>query len=226
MCEKVVILGDSVTIGAGFSGVDRKTCFVSLLGRELEHAGIDVRVTPSALDGVDTQYALRRFDRMVSQLEPDILVISLGLNDARPAGGGPRCNPDRFTRNLTSIVERTLEIDTRPILTTPSPRLDMDRGPGLRQSMKPYAARARHIASAYDLPLIELYDEFVSHRDLDRLIPDRLHPGPAGHRLIARQFARTLLPIFRWGFHNPGPVSDSPSAESCAHQLTLQCVAG
>ena len=61
--------------------------------------------------------------------------------------------------------------------------------------MDPYAKAARGVAEKYSLPLIELYDEFVSRDDLESLLPDRLHPGRAGHQIIARQFARTLVPF-------------------------------
>jgi lysophospholipase L1-like esterase len=61
--------------------------------------------------------------------------------------------------------------------------------------MRPYAQAARSVADKYNLPLIELYDEFISRHDLEALLPDRLHPGRTGHQIIARQFARTLVPF-------------------------------
>lgn len=194
MRDEVVVLGDSVTQGAGFSGVTESTCFVSLLRNELDEAGLNVRLTTSALDGVDTGYALKRFDRMVARLRPDLLVVALGLNDARPSGDRTGCHPDRYARNLSQLTERALEIDVRPILATPSPRLDVrNRQPGW--TMQPYAESARRVAEHYNLPVIDVFHRFAALRNLDALIPDRLHPGPEGHRLIADQFARTLLPL-------------------------------
>lgn len=200
MRDEVVVLGDSVTHGAGFSGVTESTCYVSLLRNELANAGVSVRLRPSAIDGVDTAYALKRFDRMVGRLEPDVLIVALGLNDARPSGRRAECNPDCYARNLAQLTERALEIHARPIIATPSPRLDVNNcGQPPIQAMQPYAERARMVAEHYQLPLIEVYEHFVARGDLDELIPDRLHPGPDGHRLIAEQFARTLLPLFGAG---------------------------
>jgi len=198
--DDVMILGDSVTVGAGFSGVSRDNSYVSLLRRQFTRAGVQAELKPSALDGVDTDYALKRFDRMVGRERPDVLVIALGLNDARPPGGRVECPPDRYKENLCRLAEKAMEIDARPVLCTPSPRLDVSRDgqPGW-QAMAPYAEKVRSVADTYHLPWIDLYEEFVAREDLDDLLPDRLHPGPVGHRMIARLFARTLIPICRSG---------------------------
>lgn len=196
MRDELLLLGDSVTVGAGFSGVDDESCYVSLLKSELQSAGASLNVRASALDGADTGYALRRFDRMVARMSPDVIVISLGLNDAHPPGCRTRNSPSRYAENLERLTEKSLAIDVRPILCTPPPRLDVcEDGQPARETMRPYAQAARSVADKYNLPLIELYDEFVSRHDLEALLPDRLHPGRTGHQIIARQFARTLVPF-------------------------------
>lgn len=196
MSDQLLLLGDSVTVGAGFSGVDDESCYVTLLKKELQFAGVRTNIRSSALDGADTGYALRRFDRMVARLCPDTIVISLGLNDARPPGQRIRNSPEQYARNLESLTEKALAIDVRPVLCTPPPRLDVcEDGQPASETMRPYAEAARRVAEKYNLPLIELYDEFISRQDLESLIPDRLHPGRTGHQIIARQFARTLVPF-------------------------------
>lgn len=196
MSDQLLLLGDSVTVGAGFSGVDEESCYVAILKAKLQRAGARMDIRASALDGADTGYALRRFDRMVARLSPDVIVISLGLNDARPPGSRSRNSPARYAENLQCLTEKSLAIDVRPILCTPPPRLDVSEdGQPAWKTMHPYAESARGIAEKYSLPLIELYDEFVAREDLDSLIPDRLHPGRTGHEIIAQQFARTLVPF-------------------------------
>lgn len=214
MSEKLLLLGDSVTVGAGFSGVDDETCYVSLLRSELQDAGAHLTIRASALDGADTGYALRRFDRMVARQSPDVIVISLGLNDARPPGARSRISPERYGENLEQLTEKSLAIDVRPILCTPPPRLDVcENGQPAWKTMRPYAQAARGVADKYNLPLIELYDEFVSREDLESLLPDRLHPGRAGHQIIARQFARTLVPFCTGRELEPVPSRREPNFE-------------
>jgi len=196
MNDQLLLLGDSVTVGAGFSGVDDESCYVTLLKAELRGAGARMDIRASALDGADTGYALRRFDRMVARLSPDVIVISLGLNDARPPGKRSSNSPERYAANLELLTEKSLKIDIRPILCTPPPRLDVfENGQPAWKTMHPYAEAVRRVASKYSLPLIELYDEFIARHDLESLLPDRLHPGRTGHQIIARQFARTLVPF-------------------------------
>lgn len=196
MYQEVVVLGDSVTQGVGFSGVTESTCFVSLLRNELTESGLNVRLTASALDGADTGYALRRFERMVTRLQPDLLVVALGLNDARPPGRRAACDPGVYARNLSKLTELALEIDVRPVLSTPSPRLDVEpNGQHSCRTMQPYAESARRVAEYYQLPIIDVFERLTAQGNLDSLIPDRLHPGPDGHRLIADHFAQTLLPL-------------------------------
>ncbi len=198
MREAVLILGDSVTVGAGFSGVEESTAYVSLLQNTFDDSGIGARLDRSAIDGVDTSYALRRFNRMVGRRQPNIVVVALGLNDAQPPGGRSGSDPIQYRENLCRIAEKVLALDANPVFATPSPRIDVEHrdGPAWR-TMEPYAEQARDVAGQFGAPTIELYDRFIARRDLDGLLPDRLHPGPEGHRLIADAFAETLVPLCR-----------------------------
>lgn len=194
MSKEVLVVGDSVTQGVGFSGVTEATRYVTLLQDHLAASGSDVSVTPSALDGVDTSYALKRFNRMVGRYSPDVVIIALGLNDAQPPGERESCSPDQYAVNLSQLTRKSVEINAQPVVATPPPRLDAVGGSP--SAMKPYADRAREVAGRWSLPLIDLYERFVARKDLFHLLPDRLHPGPGGHKIIAEQFARTLIPFF------------------------------
>lgn len=196
MEEQLVVLGDSVTVGAGFSGVPQEATFVSLLKEQFRKLGMGIRLIASALDGVDTFYALKRFERMVTRLAPDMVTIALGLNDAKPLGSRPPCPPDCFERNLSQLVEKTLAIDAQPILTTPPPRIDLPgESAATLNRMAAYADVVHRVAECYHAPVIELYEVFAHRDDLSLLLPDRLHPNADGHRIIARQFAQTLVPL-------------------------------
>ncbi len=198
MREAVLVLGDSVTVGAGFSGVGESTAYVSLLQESLGNSGVDVSVSRSAIDGVDTDYALRRFDRMVGRHHPNIVVVALGLNDAQRPGGRRGCGPIQYRDNLRRIAEKVQSLDAKPVFATPSPRIDVeDREGSAWRVMEPYAEQAREVAGQFGAPTIELYDRFVARGDLESLLPDRLHPNAEGHRIIADAFARTLVPLCR-----------------------------
>ncbi|HEX4148644.1 MAG TPA: SGNH/GDSL hydrolase family protein, partial [Pirellulales bacterium] len=117
---RVVFLGDSVTAGVGLSV--GQPSFVQLLDVHCRRAGLPVECLASALDGIDTGYALKRFGRMVTALDPDWVVVMLGLNDALPAGQRTQTPPTEFQNNLLGLVDRILALGARPVLVAPNPR--------------------------------------------------------------------------------------------------------
>ena len=62
---------------------------------------------------------------------------------------------------------------------------------GLNYLVEQYAGVTRRLADEAGLPLAEVYEAFQLHPRRDELIPDGIHPGPRGQRLIAA----TLLPV-------------------------------
>jgi len=189
---RFLMVGDSVTVGAPFSGVTSTTSYVHLLREQL---GPEHDVVASALDGVDSGYALKRFDRMVTAHHPDIVVVMLGLNDAQPPGGRSGTAPEEYRENLTRLANRIREIDAKPILATPTPRLKQTTG-GWAEIMREYVETVRRVADENHLNCINVYDRFRENDRWETLIPDGVHPGPTGHRIIAGAFVQALAPWF------------------------------
>ena len=195
---RIVILGDSVTVGCGYCGVSDDTRYVHLLESELAKAGLNIELIPSALDGVDTAYAIRRFQRMVGAFQPDHVLVMLGANDASPPGTRRRIAPVEYRENLHKIVERILALDARPLLASPIPRWNSETGdPTQHELMQPYATAVDDVAAHYLVPCANVYNRFCSHGVLESLIPDGIHPGPLGQQLIAETIFDTLVPLLR-----------------------------
>ena len=188
---RVVFLGDSVTAGVGLS--DGQPTYVQLLDAHCHQCALPVECIASALDGIDTGYALKRFGRMVTALDPDWVVVMLGLNDAQPAGQRTQIAPSAFQNNLLGLVDRILTLGARPVLVAPNPRLNCCAGdmPQQVDLMPPYVAALRQTAEQADLPCVDIYARFCGG-DWQTLMPDGVHPGVAGHRLIADTLASEL----------------------------------
>lgn len=187
---RIVFLGDSVT--AGF-GLEADASYVQLLDAHCRRQALEVECQASALDGIDTAYALKRFGRMVTALDPHWVVMMLGLNDAQPAGQRAALSPAQYQNNLLGLVDRVMTLGARPVLVAPNPRMQPagDDRPQLLDVMPPYIAALRQVAEQIDLPWINLHARF-SAGDLDALLPDGVHPSAAGHRLIADVLAGEL----------------------------------
>lgn len=184
----LLILGDSITAGCDETGVTAENAWPQLVLQGLERAGVNVKLTVSALHGAYTDYAIRRFDRMVSRHSPDAVLILLGSNDAGPASDLPTTTPAEYRSNLSEIVDRCLRLDARPFITSPLPRTDRTCDYGIEQ----YARAAANVAASSRVPFLDLYAAFCEVDDFAALVPDGQHPGPTGNRLMASLVVDTL----------------------------------
>lgn len=192
---RLLFVGDSVA--AGFR-LAEAPAYPQLAAEHLRQRDLDVDVVVDALDGADSAYVLKRFSRMVTAHEPDVVVVELGLNDARPPLPRQVTPPAAYAANLVGLVDRILSLGAQPVLVTPNPRFDSAQQPRVAgdpatDCMLPYVEAVRGLARDLRLPLIDAYQAFLAEDDLPSLIPDGVHPSAAGHELFADVVAEELL---------------------------------
>jgi len=208
--QRLVILGDSVTAAGQTENGGAGGGYVDLLSERLASEGVRAELIASALDGIDTGYAVRRFRRMVTSLAPDQVLVMLGLNDAQPAGGRAQSSPAEFERNLGRLVELILELDALPTLITPNPRFDVSSSdPHADDIMPPYVQSVIDVADSYMIGCIDVHRAFCGVDSLGDLIPDGIHPAADGHRVIAEAIADQLLSKLRDAPTEPQPGTDN-----------------
>ena len=202
---RLLFVGDSVTAGYGMVP---SLAYPQLVAARLADRGLPVDVVVDALDGADSAYVLKRFDRMVTLHDPDWVVVALGLNDARPPRSAPSQvgatqprparAPAEFAANILAIIDRLLAIGVRPVLLIPTPRFDAAAGdkPSDRGTlMAPYCDALRGLAVTLRLPTIDVYQALLTEPDLAELIPDGVHAGKDGHAAIADVVTEELLSL-------------------------------
>jgi lysophospholipase L1-like esterase len=202
---RLLFVGDSVTAGYGLVP---SLAYPQLVASRLADRGLAVDVVVDALDGADSAYVLKRFDRMVTSHDPDWVVVALGLNDARPPRNGPSQvgvsapraarAPAEFAANILAIIDRLLAIGVRPVLLIPTPRFDAASGnrPTDRGTlMAPYCDALRGLAGTLRLPTIDVYQALLAEPDLAELVPDGVHAGKDGHAAIADVVTEELLSL-------------------------------
>jgi acyl-CoA thioesterase I len=219
----LIVLGDSVTAGFGLG--DAEFAFPRRLARLLRQSHIDVEVMASALDGIDTGYAVRRFARMVSVHNPQWVVVLLGLNDARPAGARTPATAAEYQANVLMLIDRIVSLGATPIVASPTPRFDGHlRFDGQLESatlpaafratidygslMQPYVDALKTAADRCQVAWIDLHRQFLASGEVRGLVPDGIHPNAAGHALIAEILSeelRLLLP-------SNAPIRSAPPA--------------
>lgn len=201
------LIADNVTAAAP----DGSQASVRVLNRGVPH------------DGVEQLAA--RFERDVLPQQPDVLTVLVGINEVRRAArsdAGP-LDLDGFEAEFTALCDRIRsEIPlARLVLMTPF-LLDVDEEiHALRPDMERAADVVRRIARRERAELVDLaraMDEAVLNTvPPAELAADGIHPTPAGHRLIAESWLRTVDGT------SAGPAEEPPdAAPSCARaQLVI-----
>ncbi len=186
---RIVLLGDSITVGCRETGVTPQTTYPSYLKKLLDREGIDVELIVSALHGVYMSYAVRRFERMVGRHNADYVLILLGANDAVPAGANSTTSTEDFREALETLVSQCVLNGAIPIIASPPPRADARCSALLRS----YADAARSFAASSELPFVDLFSRLADERFLSELLPDCQHPNPTANEFIAELVAEHFL---------------------------------
>ncbi len=165
----VVFLGDSLTSGWRLREQD---AYPAVLGRTLAARGRPICVVNAGRSGDTATQGLARLEGVL-RLQPDVVVVALGVNDALrglPLGEAETAL-DRVIRMSQASGARVLLVGVRPAA------LDGIRAQQLRDLYARLAA-AHRIALVPDL-LVGVAG------DPELLFADRLHPNAAGHKRLA-----------------------------------------
>ncbi|MDY7095330.1 MAG: GDSL-type esterase/lipase family protein [Acidobacteriota bacterium] len=179
---RIVVLGDS--LAAGLS-LEEEQAFPALVEEALVEQGLDVEVINAGVSGDTSAGGLRRLDWMLRQ-DPDIVVVELGGND------GLRGLPVEETEsNLRGIIQRSQQAGARVLLT--GMQIPSNYGPEYTEK---FTAVYPRLAEELDVALMPFLLEGVA-LDPTLNLPDRIHPNPAGHRIIAENLLPYLEPLVR-----------------------------
>ena len=150
-----------------------------------------------------TTHALARIEEDVLAFRPDYVTIMFGLNDAWITPNEEIVISTKFFgENLRKIIRKVRREGAEPILMTPNPMTERYsyynerrtlQENGVNYALEKHVRVIRGIAREMKLDLIDFYALFLKERDWkERLVPDGLHPGIEGNRLMAR----TLIAYF------------------------------
>ena len=209
----VVLFGDSTTARRPD---EVKSVYADRLKTRLVEAGIDHTVANRGVPANDTSLAMARFETDVLALNPDLVVIQFGLNDAavdvwrEPPATEPRVSQTDYIANLQSMVTRLKERNIAVILMTPnrmywSPLLleRYDHAPYEGSNpesfnelhIDDYAAGVRELAAENNVPLVDINQAYLDSGDPRQFLLERCmqHPNDAGHKLVADLLAPVVI---------------------------------
>jgi lysophospholipase L1-like esterase len=199
--DAIGLLGDSITVAGG-----REGGYGMLVKSGLAAHGIKVTVTIDAASGANSQNLVDRSATMAISRKPRILTISCGVNDGKV--GGNQCPIERFRENISTIIDKAQKsgIEVLVLTTTAweshaSDAWHMGIIDKRNEEIGPYNDCLREIAKAKHCPLVDMnsaFQAYIKANDGSKGFlteEDGIHPGQAGHRLMAL----TLLRAFGLG---------------------------
>ncbi len=210
---RINFLGDSITEGVGVSHPDKR--YFELIKKQYklkEANGYGIsgtrfakQSTPS-LDPSFDQYFASRVDAMKDDV--DCVVVFGGTNDFdhgdAPRGSFSDRTPDTFYGACHDLFTKLIEkYPGKPIVViTPLHRLaDLEtrEKSDATVTLKEYVSIIREVAEFYSLPVCDLFKNSGMQPLVpviqNKFIPDGLHPGDAGHELIAARLGNFLAAL-------------------------------
>lgn len=205
---RIVALGDSTT--ARWSRVH--LVYADRLAGELSRLGVGAEVFNAGVSGDTAERAAQRFEQDVLDMDPDIVVLQLGINDSRWTRKDgqlvQRCGLESYSRILDGFVQRLQKSGAAVLLMTPnalvwtSARKKRDQAmyPGagvwsFDAPMEPYCKAVREIANRHSAPILDVHALYLEkgHAWVDGMLEDGVHPGDAGHDWLARELAKKIV---------------------------------
>lgn len=200
--QKIVFAGDSVTdsgrkrpVGEGLEdGVGNG--YVRLIDSYLatEYPEQIYRLVNMGVGGNTSTDLLNRWDEDIVALNPDWVVLLIGINDVwrqfnSPAQEDEAVIPEIFRKNLNSMADKT---KAKMIWMTPY-YLEPNKNDAMRKRMNEYGAIVKEEALKLNIPCIDLQEAFnkiLKFRHSSYISWDRVHPSPVGNMVIAREFIK------------------------------------
>lgn len=177
----IAAVGDSLTEGYG---LDRDDAYPAILEEKLISLGYDVEVYNSGYSGETSTAALNRMD-WVLQLEPDIVILTTGANDAMRG-----INLSITRDNIESMIDLLQENKIEVILS------GMEIYENLGDNyVNEFKDMYPEIASEKDVFFIEFFLEGVAG-NISLNQDDRIHPTREGYEIIVENnILPVLLPV-------------------------------
>jgi len=167
--KKILVLGDSLSAGLG---VDYDQSWPLLVQKEINNADYNYTVINAGISGDTTSGGLSRLPKLISQHNPEILILELGGND------GLRGTPlSAVEKNLRKMIE--LSNQSGIIVLMMGVQLPPNYGVSYTTSFESIFA---NLSEEFGLVLVQ--GELAGMVKNGLMQPDGIHPNVAGHIMV------------------------------------------
>lgn len=181
---RIVVMGDSISEGQYLTPGEKAWPFLIKGSDDIVNHGVS---------NDTTRMMLERFPRDVQELEPEIVIMQAGHNDANhweSDRGLPRVARDAYQANLREMIRRVRQFDAMPMVCTIVPSL---RAGSYNKDLERYNDALLVACEVCDVEVIDVRAAFAAAKSLEPLLlDDRLHLSAAGHKLYAGTVEKAL----------------------------------
>jgi acyl-CoA thioesterase-1 len=177
----ILILGDSLSAGYG---IKTEEGWVALLKQKLKNQGYDYQIINASISGETTEGGLSRLPALLTEYQPELLLIELGAND------GLRGFPVKIMKNnLNAMVELGKKNQAQILLI--GGKLPLNYGPLYRNL---FEETYKTISQHHKIPLAP---DLLGKVPLDKNLmqADGLHPTAAAQPQLLNHVYPYLQPL-------------------------------
>ena len=179
--QTLLILGDSLS--AGYQ-MQTEQSWPALLQQKWNTEGANHTLINASVSGETTQGALNRLPALLTEHQPDWLLIELGGND-----GLRGFTPALVRQNLTQMIELAKAQQTHVVLT----QIQLPRNYGARY-LRQFEQIFPELATQYSLPLLPFFIEDIALKP-EMMMSDGIHPTAEAQPLIRDKVAAFIEPL-------------------------------
>ena len=184
--KTIFVVGDSIAAG---HGVDPEEAFPGLLQQRIKEKELSYEVVNAGVSGDTTAGGVRRMPWLLKR-KMDVLVLELGGND-----GLRGITPKETKTNLEKIIDLAREKNPDVQIILAGMQMPQNMG---EEYTREYREIFPAVAKAKGAKLIPFLLEGVGGK-ADLNLPDRIHPNPAGHKIVAQTVWAVLEPLLSSG---------------------------
>lgn len=178
---QILVIGDSLSAEYG---LPQGSGWVSIIAERLHKLGTGYQIHNSSISGDTTSGGLSRLPADLKRVDPDIVIIELGANDALRG-----LSLDVARDNLAQMIRLAQDVDAQIVLA--GMQIPPNYGPRYADQ---FAALFPDLATAHHATLVPfLLDGFATQADM--FLDDGIHPNQAAQPIIADTVWEYLEPL-------------------------------
>jgi acyl-CoA thioesterase-1 len=181
--NKVVLFGDSLMAGYGLNKEDHLS---TVLQKNLNNNGLDVKVVNASVSGDTTAGGLNRINWTLSESEKniDILVLGLGANDML-RGIKPKETKENLEKIIKIIIDKNIKIILAGMIAPES------HGKEYRDEFNIIYS---NLSDKYSLTFLPFLLEGVALKP-ELNLEDGMHPNPKGIQIISKNIEKKITSL-------------------------------